>query len=203
MERLYNQYVKSVLIGGAMRGEKMLCNQHVTSVLAGDVVGSTKMPYSKYVTSVLMSRAMMIVCLAPFPAAAQMIDTLGSLGISGALTAGDAKNVGTMTRAMRTSQAFQDFQLRFAEILTGGVSSSNAILNTVKEKITFKQLSDNNGFSASFVPTDKGFCTRVLTSSLPTLSEVRVGGQKYLPDAAAVKSDELCSAKQTISLIFQ
>ncbi len=138
---------------------------------------------------------------------AQMIDMMGNIGVSGAITQENARQVGSMNKALRINQFKSQFSMKIAEILTTYLGDyrqmPTSVMNINGISVTFKPTSSGNSFGAHMNNIDSSSCYQIVSQYWDGLSSIKINQKEYKPQLIKKKGKSICQSKNNISLIFQ
>lgn len=134
----------------------------------------------------------------------QLIETMGSLGVQGAMTTSAVNQTRQMNKAVQIDTFLREFNDRLMMIKIDGLNGykGNYTISTGGYKADFKTI-NTSSFQVSIPLADKALCERMVARSWDGLRQIQIGNKTY--DASMVHSlgFEICPQKTSLKFIFE
>ena len=134
----------------------------------------------------------------------QLIETMGSLGVQGAMTTSAVGQVQQMNKAVQMDTFLREFNHRLMAIKIDGLNgySGESMVSAGGYRADFKTLNASS-FQVVIPAADKALCERMVARSWDGLKQIQIGKKAY--DAALVQSlgFEICPQKTSLKFIFE
>lgn len=138
---------------------------------------------------------------------AQMLETLGGLGVQGAMTAEGVQQMGSVQQKTRILALFRAIELKNAELITTyfGDYSGMPITRITQNNVVgvYRPVEAGKAFEVSFQQLSKAVCSRLIERGWERLTHIWINGKSYLPGELGNMAFEYCQDKNNIRLIFQ
>ena len=151
----------------------------------------------------------MLLCISSFSIKAQMLDLMGSMGISGTQTIQDVKAVGQMNQALNSNQFLGELRMKSVYISTSyfgeyqNMPTQSEMIGNVE--ITFRPVNNGSNFEAFIPSVTPALCSSLLKNRFDNVISYRlvINGKNKEYTASQIQSKKgICDGISAIALIF-
>ncbi|MBP5534015.1 MAG: hypothetical protein J6Y03_00715 [Alphaproteobacteria bacterium] len=151
-----------------------------------------------------------LLCFSSFSVQSQMIDLMGSMGVSGTQTINDVKKVNQMNKSVHSMQFINELQMKNVDISTTyfgnyqKMSTQSATIGNVK--VIFKPVNNGKNFEAFIPSIQSSLCSSLLSNRIDNVVSYRFvtngKSKEYTPAQIRSKSG-VCDGVTGLALIFK
>ena len=135
---------------------------------------------------------------------AQLIETMGAMGVQGAMTTSAVHQTSQMNKAVQMDNFLREFNHRLMAIKIDGLNgySGESTVSAGGYRADFKAI-NASAFQVVTPAADKALCERMVSRSWNGLKQIQIGKKTY--DASLIHSlgFEVCPQKTSLKFIFE